>query len=136
MKQRLHRDRDGQPPLFEDGANPWRCVRDGAERFDRHRDWLHPGDRLERTPDDWVAHQDRDAEVVLAGQVGISGHLTIGNNAIIGPQSGVVKPVPDGLVVSGSPEMPHKLWLRVQRLIPKIPELAKRISQLEKAGKK
>ncbi len=73
---------------------------------------------------------------VLAGQVGVAGHLTIGNNAIIGPQSGVVKPVPDGSVVSGSPEMPHKLWLRVQRLIPKIPELAKRISRLEKAERK
>jgi len=69
---------------------------------------------------------------VLAGQVGISGHIKIGNHAIIGPQAGVVKPVTDGSVVSGSPEMPHKLWLRVQRLIPKIPELAKRISRLEK----
>lgn len=73
---------------------------------------------------------------VLAGQVGISGHITIGNNAIIGPQAGVVKPVPDGSVVSGTPEMPHRLWLRVQRLIPKIPELAKRIAQLEKMVKK
>jgi UDP-3-O-[3-hydroxymyristoyl] glucosamine N-acyltransferase len=69
---------------------------------------------------------------VLAGQVGISGHITIGNNVTIGPQAGVVKPVSDGSVVSGSPEMPHRLWLRVQRLIPKIPELAKRITQLEK----
>jgi UDP-3-O-[3-hydroxymyristoyl] glucosamine N-acyltransferase len=74
--------------------------------------------------------------VVLAGQVGVSGHLTIGNNAIIGPQSGIAKPVPDGSVVMGTPGMPHKLWLRVQRLIPKIPELAKKISQLEKEGKK
>ena len=69
---------------------------------------------------------------VLAGQAGISGHITVGNHTTSGPQAGVAKPVPDGSVVSGTPEMPHKLWLRVQRLIPKIPELAKRLSRLEK----
>lgn len=70
--------------------------------------------------------------VVLAGQVGVAGHLTIGHNVVIGPQSGVARSVPDGSVMSGTPEMPHKVWLRVQRLIPKLPELAKRISRLEK----
>jgi UDP-3-O-[3-hydroxymyristoyl] glucosamine N-acyltransferase len=28
--------------------------------------------------------------------------------------------------------MPHSQWLRVQRTVPKLPELAKRIAQLEK----
>jgi UDP-3-O-[3-hydroxymyristoyl] glucosamine N-acyltransferase len=28
--------------------------------------------------------------------------------------------------------MPHRLWLRVQRLIPKLPEFSKRLSGLEK----
>ena len=69
---------------------------------------------------------------ILAGQAGITGHLTIGDNAVIGPQAGVGRSVPDGEVVSGSPEMPHKLWLRVQRIIPGLPELKKKLSELEK----
>lgn len=62
---------------------------------------------------------------VLAGQAGVSGHLTIGDNVTVGPQAGLVKSVPDGETVSGSPEMPHRLWLRVYRILPKLPEIKK-----------
>ena len=71
--------------------------------------------------------------VILAGQAGVAGHLTIGDGATVGPQTGVGKPVPEGQIVSsGIPEMPHRLWLRVQRLIPKLPEFSKRLAGLEK----
>ena len=74
---------------------------------------------------------------ILAGQAGVAGHLTIGDGAIVGPQTGVGKPVPDGQIVSsGIPEMPHRIWLRVQRLIPKLPEFSKRLSGLEKRLKR
>jgi UDP-3-O-[3-hydroxymyristoyl] glucosamine N-acyltransferase len=70
---------------------------------------------------------------IIAGQAGIAGHLTIGDGATVGPQTGVGKPVPDGQIVSsGIPEMPHRIWLRVQRLIPKLPEFSKRLAGLEK----
>jgi UDP-3-O-[3-hydroxymyristoyl] glucosamine N-acyltransferase len=70
---------------------------------------------------------------ILAGQAGIAGHLTIGDNATVGPQTGVGKPVPAGEIVSGGiPEMPHRLWLRVVRTFPKLPEINKRLSGLEK----
>lgn len=71
-------------------------------------------------------------QCILAGQSAISGHLTIGNNVTIGPKAGVAKSHSDGEVVSGSPEMPHKIWLRVNRLIPRLPELFKKFSRLEK----
>ncbi len=69
---------------------------------------------------------------ILAGQAGITGHLTIGDNAVVGPQAGVARSVADNAIVSGSPEMPHKLWLRVQQIIPGLPELKKKLSELEK----
>jgi UDP-3-O-[3-hydroxymyristoyl] glucosamine N-acyltransferase len=69
---------------------------------------------------------------ILAGQAGIAGHLSIGNNAIVGPQAGVAKSVPDGETVSGTSALPHRLWLRVQRIIPKLPELAKKLSDLDR----
>jgi len=70
---------------------------------------------------------------ILAGQAGVAGHLTIGDGATIGPQTGVGKPVSDGQVVmAGLPEMPYKTWLRVQRTVPILPELKKRLDILEK----
>jgi len=45
--------------------------------------------------------------------------------------------VPDGQIVSsGIPGMPHQIWLRVQRMIPKLPELSKRLAGLEKKFKR
>ncbi len=70
--------------------------------------------------------------VILAGQAGIGGHINIGDFATVGPQAGVTRPVPEGQVVSGTPEMPHKLWLRVSQVIPRLPELKRKIFDLEK----
>jgi len=72
----------------------------------------------------------------LAGQVGVAQHLTIGDNAIVGPQAGLVKSVEPGAVVSGTYAMPHKIWLRLQRLLPGLPALVKRFDRFEKRLKK
>ena len=70
---------------------------------------------------------------ILAGQAGISGHLTIGNQVTVGPMTGVGKDIADGQVVSsGMPSMPHRTWLRVQRVVPTLPEMKKTITDLEK----
>lgn len=69
---------------------------------------------------------------VLAGQVGVAGHIKIGNNAIVGPKAGVLKSVKDNEVVSGIPAIPHKLWLRVQNILSRLPELKKNLGALEK----
>ncbi len=74
--------------------------------------------------------------VILAGQAGVSGHLAIGDDVTIGPQAGISKSVQSGAVVSGTPEMPHRLWLRVQRIIPRLPELKKKLSEIENRLKK
>ncbi|MCD6185604.1 MAG: UDP-3-O-(3-hydroxymyristoyl)glucosamine N-acyltransferase, partial [Deltaproteobacteria bacterium] len=68
---------------------------------------------------------------ILAGQAGITGHIKIGDNVTIGPQSGIAKSLPDGSVVSGL-GIPHRLWLRVQNILPKLPELKKTLRDLEK----
>ena len=73
---------------------------------------------------------------ILAGQAGIAGHLSIGNNATVGPQAGVAKSVPDGETVSGSSAIPHRIWLRVQRILPNLPELAKKLSEIDRRLKK
>jgi UDP-3-O-[3-hydroxymyristoyl] glucosamine N-acyltransferase len=70
--------------------------------------------------------------VTLAGQVGVAGHLTIGDNVIVGAQAGVPSSLPANAFYSGSPTMPHKDWLRAMAVVPRLPELKKNISSLEK----
>ncbi|MBN2751233.1 MAG: UDP-3-O-(3-hydroxymyristoyl)glucosamine N-acyltransferase [Rhodospirillaceae bacterium] len=61
--------------------------------------------------------------VVAAGQSGITGHLKIGAGARIGAQSGVMRDVPAGQTVIGSPAVPAKEHWRqigiVERLAKK-----------------
>jgi UDP-3-O-[3-hydroxymyristoyl] glucosamine N-acyltransferase len=69
---------------------------------------------------------------ILAGQSGISGHLIIGNNAVIGPKAGVTRSVADNEVVSGIPAINHKQWMKAQTVVAKLPELRKRVNELER----
>lgn len=71
-------------------------------------------------------------EVIIGGQVGISDHVDIGDRAMIGSQSGVVKSIPSGELVSGTPTMPHRLWLRISGLITRLPKFNERLRHLEK----
>lgn len=71
-------------------------------------------------------------EVIIGGQVGIGDHLEVGDKAMIGSQAGVAKSVSCGEVVSGSPAIPHRLWLRTAGLIARLPQINERIRGLEK----
>ena len=70
--------------------------------------------------------------VLLAGQVGVSGHLTIHDNAVVYAQSGIGGDVPAGSAVSGSPAFDAKEWLRAITAFQKLPEILRRVRQLEK----
>jgi UDP-3-O-[3-hydroxymyristoyl] glucosamine N-acyltransferase len=70
--------------------------------------------------------------VLLAGQAGVSGHLTIHDDAVVYAQSGIGGDVAKRSVVSGSPAFDAKEWLRAITAFPKLPELLKRVRQLEK----
>lgn len=73
-----------------------------------------------------------ERNVLLAGQVGVSGHLTIHENAVVYAQSGIGGDVEPGAVVSGSPAFPAREWLRAITAFPKLPELFKRVRELER----
>ena len=57
---------------------------------------------------------------VAAGQAGITGHLRIGAGARIGAQAGVMRDVPAGETVGGSPAVPMAEWLRQSALLGKM----------------
>lgn len=69
--------------------------------------------------------------VTMAGQAGIAGHLKIGDDVTIGPQAGVPKDIPGGTTGSGSPFMESGTFMRTAVLLPRLPELARRVKQLE-----
>ena len=71
-------------------------------------------------------------KVTMAGQVGVAGHLHIGDGVTIGPQSGVAKDIEAGKVVGGTPTVDYTTYLRTLSLMPRFPELFKRIARLEK----
>jgi len=74
--------------------------------------------------------------VVIAGQVGIAGHLDIPDFVKIGAQSGVmVNPEPNTEIV-GTPAMEAGLMKRIVLNQMRLPELAKRIKELEKQVEK
>ncbi len=74
--------------------------------------------------------------VILAGQVGVRDHIRIGKGVMVGAQSGIAQNVSDGQVVSGSPAIPHKTWLRAQSMFSKLPEYIRRLQLLERKMKK
>lgn len=70
--------------------------------------------------------------VIVGGQVAVSDHVKIGDGAMIGSQSGVPKSLDPGEVVSGTPAMPHRLWLKTSLLLPRLSDMKDRLRALEK----
>ncbi len=69
--------------------------------------------------------------VMIGGQAGIVGHIQIGDGAKINAQSGVSKSLEAGKAVTGSPAYDYTASLRSQAINRKLPELEKRIKELE-----
>jgi UDP-3-O-[3-hydroxymyristoyl] glucosamine N-acyltransferase len=69
--------------------------------------------------------------VMIGGQVGIVGHIQIGDGAKINAQSGVSKSLEPGKAVTGSPAYDYTAALRSQAVNRKLPELEKRVKELE-----
>jgi UDP-3-O-[3-hydroxymyristoyl] glucosamine N-acyltransferase len=69
--------------------------------------------------------------VVLAGQVGVAGHCNIGDGVTATGQTGLHGDIPAGKILSGSPGVDNRRWLRATALFYRLPEILK---QLQKAG--
>ncbi len=70
--------------------------------------------------------------VILAGQVGVNNRVRVGNNVIASSKCGIHCDIKDGEVISGFPAMKNKSWLRSSSVFKKLPELAKKLRQLDK----
>jgi UDP-3-O-[3-hydroxymyristoyl] glucosamine N-acyltransferase len=68
---------------------------------------------------------------VLAGQVGSAGHMTVGDGAVITARSGVPGDVPPGAIYSGYPAIENTLWLKISASLNRLPDMVKRVRELE-----
>ncbi|WP_028573710.1 UDP-3-O-(3-hydroxymyristoyl)glucosamine N-acyltransferase [Desulfonatronovibrio hydrogenovorans] len=69
--------------------------------------------------------------VILGGQVGVAGHLEIGDNVRIAAKSGVGKSIPADTDCGGIPAMDHGSFLKNAVLMPRLPQMFKRVKKIE-----
>jgi UDP-3-O-[3-hydroxymyristoyl] glucosamine N-acyltransferase len=67
---------------------------------------------------------------ILTGQVGVVGHCKVGEKAIVTPQSGVANDIAAGALVSGSPAVDHRAWLKYSAILPRLPEIVRAVRKL------
>ncbi|MBN1541946.1 UDP-3-O-(3-hydroxymyristoyl)glucosamine N-acyltransferase [candidate division KSB1 bacterium] len=70
--------------------------------------------------------------VRMGGQVGVVGHIEIGDGALVGAQSGLTKSIPAKSTVNGTPAREMKTQLRELAALNRLPELIKRVRELER----
>ncbi len=68
---------------------------------------------------------------VIGGQVGIAGHLILAKGTQIGAQAGINFNTEENKQWHGSPAQPLKEWMRSTVIFKKLPEVDKRIRELE-----
>jgi len=71
--------------------------------------------------------------VMIGGQSGLAGHLEVGDGVMLGAKSGVLASLSanENRAWSGIPAMPHRKWLKMVMLLPRLPELFRRVTRLE-----
>lgn len=69
--------------------------------------------------------------VVLAGQVGVADHVTLGDQVTLTAQSGTFRNIENNKVYGGHPAIPLGEWKKYVTVLPKLPELARKIRDLE-----
>jgi UDP-3-O-[3-hydroxymyristoyl] glucosamine N-acyltransferase len=70
-------------------------------------------------------------DCILAGQVGSGGHIAIGDRTLLTAQSGIPHDLAGDKHYSGSPCVEHKQWLKNAAALNRMPDLQRRVRELE-----
>jgi UDP-3-O-[3-hydroxymyristoyl] glucosamine N-acyltransferase len=68
---------------------------------------------------------------ILAGQVGTAGHLSVGDGSVVTAQSGIPNDVPARSLYSGYPAVENRQWLKTTAALNRLPDLQRRVWELE-----
>ena len=69
---------------------------------------------------------------ILAGQVGVAGHIEIADNCVFGAQTGIAGSVRKAGMYQGSPAIAAMNWRRSSVGFKQLPDIMKRLQELEK----
>ena len=69
---------------------------------------------------------------MVAGQAGFAGHIHIGDQTLVGAQAGLMKDTKPGDKVMGSPAINHLTYMKSRALDPKLPEMYRQITALQR----
>lgn len=69
--------------------------------------------------------------VVIAGQAGISDHVTIGDHVTLAAKSAALRDIGSNSFHGGIPAIPLNIWKRSITVLPKLPDLARKVRDLE-----
>jgi len=70
--------------------------------------------------------------VIVGGQAGLVGHIEIGDHVMVGAQSGIHRDIAPHQIVTGSPQRPHRDFLRIEACVTRLPDMRQSIVALEK----
>jgi UDP-3-O-[3-hydroxymyristoyl] glucosamine N-acyltransferase len=70
--------------------------------------------------------------VVLAGQVGLKDHITLGDRTIVGAQAGVMEDCQGGEVYLGSPATTQRNQMQIMAVERRLPEMRREVKQLRR----
>ena len=68
--------------------------------------------------------------MILAGQVGIAGHLKVGDDAVMTAKSATSHDVEPGKTISGIPAFDNRDWLRATAAFRRLGELTRKLKDL------
>ncbi len=68
----------------------------------------------------------------FGGQSAVVGHVKVGDNVMLGGQSGIAGNTEGNQILSGSPAMPHREWLKASMSFAKLPEMRKELTRLRR----
>lgn len=69
-------------------------------------------------------------DVIIAGQAGVTDHITIGRGARLLVQSGSIADIPAGATVSGYPARSHREYLRAQAALYRLTKIVDELEQV------
>jgi UDP-3-O-[3-hydroxymyristoyl] glucosamine N-acyltransferase len=64
--------------------------------------------------------------------VGVANQAKIGDGAIAAAKAGIHNEVKPGEIVSGTPAIPHKLFLKASAIYNRLPEMYQTLKQLQR----
>jgi UDP-3-O-[3-hydroxymyristoyl] glucosamine N-acyltransferase len=68
----------------------------------------------------------------FGGQSGTADHAKIGNRVRVVGQSGIHNDLPDDAVVGGTPAVDVRLFRRMAAIVPRLPEMVRRLRALDR----